>query len=71
MVPVSHLIVSYIRDSGELVADSIDIEVDGLMQNFVSLRCFKFLLLTVSVLKLKENELIELKEGWEYIVAFL
>lgn len=37
MVPVSHLIVSYVRDSGELVADSIDIEVDGLMQNFVSI----------------------------------
>lgn len=40
MVPVAHLIVSYVRDDGELVADSVDIEIDGLLQNFV--RCDVF-----------------------------
>lgn len=36
MVPIAHLLVNYITDSGELVADSVDIEIDGLLQNFVS-----------------------------------
>lgn len=36
MVPVAHLIISYIRADGELVADSLSIEVDGLLRNFVN-----------------------------------
>lgn len=36
MVPIAHLIVSYIRSDGELVTDSLDIEIDGLLRNFVS-----------------------------------
>lgn len=36
MVPMAHLLVNYVRDDGELVADSLDIEIDGLLQNFVS-----------------------------------
>lgn len=37
MVPVSHLIVSYVRSDGELVGDAIDIEVDNRqLQNFVN-----------------------------------
>lgn len=36
MVPTAHLLVSYIRDDGELVADSLDFEVGSLLQNFVS-----------------------------------
>lgn len=36
MVPIVHLVVSYIRADGELVADSLDIEVEGLLRNFVS-----------------------------------
>lgn len=35
MVPVAHLIVSYVRDDGELIGDALDIEVDGLLQNYV------------------------------------
>lgn len=35
MVPVAHLIVSYVREDGELIGDALDIEVDGLLQNFV------------------------------------
>lgn len=37
MVPYSHLLVSYVRDDGELVADSVDVEIGGLLQNFVRL----------------------------------
>lgn len=36
MVPVCHLIVYYVRPDGELIADALDIQVDGLLQNFVS-----------------------------------
>lgn len=36
MVPMAHLLVNYVRDDGELVADLLDIEIDGLLQNFVS-----------------------------------
>lgn len=36
MVPVTHLIVYYVRQDGELIADALDIEIDGLLQNFVS-----------------------------------
>lgn len=36
MVPIAHLIVNYVRDDGELIADSLDIEIDGLLRNFVS-----------------------------------
>jgi len=36
MVPVSHLIVYYIKDDGELVGDVVDIEVDVMFDNFVS-----------------------------------
>ncbi|XP_017784771.1 PREDICTED: CD109 antigen-like [Nicrophorus vespilloides] len=38
MVPTSHLLVSYIRDDGELISDSIDINVDGLLQNFIDIQ---------------------------------
>ncbi|XP_050306884.1 CD109 antigen [Anthonomus grandis grandis] len=37
MVPVSHLIVYYIKDDGELVADVVDIEVDVLFDNFINI----------------------------------
>lgn len=36
MVPITHLLVNYIRDDGELVADSLDIEVEGLLPSYVS-----------------------------------
>lgn len=39
MVPVAHLLVSYIKQDGELVGDALDIEIDGLLQNFVSMFC--------------------------------
>lgn len=35
MVPVSHLIVNYVQSEGELVADSLDIEISHILQNFV------------------------------------
>lgn len=37
MVPISHLIVYYIKDDGELVGDVVDVEVDVLFDNFVSI----------------------------------
>ncbi|KAJ8921010.1 hypothetical protein NQ315_015806 [Exocentrus adspersus] len=38
MVPVCHLIVYYVRPDGEMVGDALDIEVDGLLQNFVDIQ---------------------------------
>ncbi|CAH0556688.1 unnamed protein product [Brassicogethes aeneus] len=38
MVPVTHLIVSYVRKDGEMIADALDIEIDGLLQNFLDIQ---------------------------------
>ncbi|KAK9872958.1 hypothetical protein WA026_020307 [Henosepilachna vigintioctopunctata] len=38
MVPLAHLIVSYIRDNGEMIGDTLDIEVDGVLQNFLDVK---------------------------------
>ncbi|KAJ8965945.1 hypothetical protein NQ317_008000, partial [Molorchus minor] len=37
MVPICHLIVYFVTKDGELIADALDIEVDGLLQNFVDI----------------------------------
>lgn len=37
MVPVCHLFVYYVKQDGELVGDALDIEIDGVLQNFVSI----------------------------------
>lgn len=44
MVPVCHLFVHYVRPDGELVGDALDIEIDGVLQNFVRhfVYCFVF-----------------------------
>lgn len=42
MAPVSHLIVSYIRPNGEIIGDSIDIEVSGLFQNFIEIKTSQY-----------------------------
>ncbi|PSN57619.1 hypothetical protein C0J52_00529 [Blattella germanica] len=36
MAPTAHFVVYYIKDDGEVVADALDIEVDGTLQNFVN-----------------------------------
>ncbi|KAL3282733.1 hypothetical protein HHI36_005903 [Cryptolaemus montrouzieri] len=38
MVPLTHLVISYVRDNGELIGDTLDIEVDGLLLNFLEIR---------------------------------
>ncbi|XP_054284946.1 CD109 antigen-like isoform X2 [Macrosteles quadrilineatus] len=38
MAPVAHVIVQYLRDDGEVVADALDIELEGVLQNFVDVR---------------------------------
>ncbi|GFG28314.1 hypothetical protein Cfor_11328, partial [Coptotermes formosanus] len=37
MAPTAHVVVFYVKDDGEVVADSIDIELEGSLQNFVSI----------------------------------
>ncbi|XP_019757340.2 CD109 antigen [Dendroctonus ponderosae] len=37
MVPISHLIVYYIKEDGELVGDVVDIEIDVLFDNFINI----------------------------------
>jgi len=37
MAPTAHVVVFYVKDDGEVVADTIDIELQGPLQNFVSL----------------------------------
>lgn len=51
MVPVTHLFVYYVKLDGELIGDALDIEIDGVLQNFVRTRtlikicyCFHFVL---------------------------
>lgn len=36
MAPTAHVIVQYIRDGGEVIADAVDVELDGVLQNYVS-----------------------------------
>lgn len=38
MVPVAHLLVNYIRNDGQVIVDSLDIEIDGLVQNFIDIQ---------------------------------
>lgn len=38
MAPTAHVVVQYLRDDGEVVADALDIQLDGVLQNFVSLK---------------------------------
>jgi hypothetical protein len=37
MAPTAHVVVFYVKDDGEVVADAIDVELEGSLQNFVSL----------------------------------
>lgn len=36
MAPVAHVLVYYVREDGEIIADSLDVELDGTLQNHVS-----------------------------------
>lgn len=36
MVPISHLLVSYVKEDGELVSDSLDIETEDRRDSQVS-----------------------------------
>ncbi|VEN35278.1 unnamed protein product, partial [Callosobruchus maculatus] len=38
MTPVCHLIVYYVREDGEFVGDAMDIQVEGILQNFIDLQ---------------------------------
>ncbi|XP_026469847.1 LOW QUALITY PROTEIN: CD109 antigen-like [Ctenocephalides felis] len=38
MAPTAHLIVYYVKDDGELVADSLDIDLNGELRNFVDIK---------------------------------
>lgn len=40
MAPTAHVIVQFVKDDGEVVADAIDVELDGVLQNYVSTRSF-------------------------------
>jgi len=35
MAPTAHVIVQFVKDGGEVVADAIDVELDGVLQNYV------------------------------------
>ncbi|KAK4880764.1 hypothetical protein RN001_008910 [Aquatica leii] len=38
MAPLAHLLVNYIRPDGQVVADALDVEVDGLIQNSMDIQ---------------------------------
>ncbi|XP_035739692.1 CD109 antigen-like isoform X1 [Vespa mandarinia] len=38
MAPTAHVIVYYIRDDGEVIADTLDVELEGALQNFVDIK---------------------------------
>ncbi|XP_050465402.1 thioester-containing protein 1 allele S3-like isoform X2 [Cataglyphis hispanica] len=38
MAPTAHIIVYYVRTDGEVIADSLDVELTGLLQNFIDLK---------------------------------
>ncbi|KYN22068.1 hypothetical protein ALC57_05544 [Trachymyrmex cornetzi] len=45
MAPIAHVIVYYVRTDGEVLADSLDVELTGVLQNHVSyyLKCLSFM----------------------------
>jgi CD109 antigen len=47
MAPTAHVLVYYVKEDGEVVADALDIELEGALQNFVSF--VNFLLVKVCV----------------------
>lgn len=38
MAPTAHIVVQYVREDGEVVADALDIELEGVFQNFVNIQ---------------------------------
>ncbi|XP_046828737.1 CD109 antigen-like isoform X3 [Vespa crabro] len=38
MAPTAHVIVYYIRDDGEVIADTLNVELEGTLQNFVDIK---------------------------------
>ena len=36
MTPTAHVVVYYVKDDGEVIADAVNIDLDGTLQNFVS-----------------------------------
>ncbi|VVC42395.1 Alpha-2-macroglobulin, thiol-ester bond-forming,Alpha-macroglobulin, receptor-binding,Alpha-2- [Cinara cedri] len=36
MAPTAHVIVQFVKDDGEVIADAVDIELDGVLQNFIN-----------------------------------
>ncbi|XP_043275099.1 CD109 antigen-like isoform X2 [Venturia canescens] len=38
MAPTAHVLVYYIRDDGEIVADALDVDLEGVLQNFVDIK---------------------------------
>ncbi|KAJ8680026.1 hypothetical protein QAD02_015813 [Eretmocerus hayati] len=38
MAPVAHVLVYYVREDGEVIADSLEVELEGTLQNFVDIR---------------------------------
>ncbi|XP_029178171.1 CD109 antigen-like isoform X4 [Nylanderia fulva] len=38
MAPTAHIIVYYVRTDGEVIADSLDVELTGILQNFVDVK---------------------------------
>ncbi|XP_031779562.1 CD109 antigen isoform X2 [Nasonia vitripennis] len=38
MAPIAHVVVYYVREDSELVADSLDVELEGTLQNFVDIK---------------------------------
>lgn len=62
MAPTAHVVVFYLKEDGEIVADALDIELEGSLQNFVSSYIFssdkieckqKTIILTLSFLSLQ------------------
>ncbi|XP_046746805.1 CD109 antigen-like isoform X2 [Diprion similis] len=38
MAPTAHIVVYYMREDGEIVADSLNVDLDGALQNFVDIK---------------------------------
>ncbi|KAK9304587.1 hypothetical protein QLX08_004027 [Tetragonisca angustula] len=38
MAPTAHIIIYYIGDDGEVIADALDVELEGVLQNFVDIK---------------------------------
>lgn len=65
MAPTAHVLVYFVTDNGTIIADSIDVDIQGSLQNFVSLIYLIYNILNLKFFQLDLNSKVDVKLGSE------